>query len=161
MSKKNDSNDKTAEAELIDALSKQSLSQEKIIVLLQELAKWVKVTSHPQVGKILSEQVQSSAQKIVFKNSDGKKTTKELSELSGTDPADISRDWKQWTRAGITEQVPAQGGSRGRSLFSLEEFGIEVPKSKLDKMVNEEKLKKVKKLSEIDQAKTNLKVNED
>lgn len=129
MSKKNDSNDKTAEAELLDALNKQSLSQEKIIVLLQELAKWVKVTSHSQVGKILSEQVQSPAQKIAFKNSDGKKTTKELSELSGMDPADVSRDWKKWTRAGIAEQIPAQGGSRGKSLFSLEDFGIEVPKT--------------------------------
>lgn len=131
MSKKNDS--QSIEAELLDALSKQSTNQEKMITSLQELIKWVKVTSHPQVGKILSEQVQSHAQKIVYKNSNGEMTTKELFELSGMYPADVSENWKKWTRAGITEQVPAQGGSRGRSLFSLEEFGIEVPKSKTEK----------------------------
>lgn len=93
------------------------------------MGKWVKVTSHPQVCKILGEEVQSTAQKIVYKNSDGKRTTKELSELSGMDPAVVSRDWKQWARAGIAEQIPAQGGTRGKSLFSLEDFGIEVPKA--------------------------------
>ncbi len=143
MSKKNNSNDKTTEAKLLDALSKQSMSQEKIETLLQELVKWVKVTSHSQVGKILSEQVQSQGQKITFKNSDGKKTTKELSELSGMDPADISRDWKKWTRAGIAEQISAQGGSRGKSLFSLEDFGIDVPKT-IEKILPEKSKPEIK-----------------
>jgi len=56
-------------------------------------------------------------------------------------PADVSENWKKWTRVGIAEQVPAQGGSRG-SLFSLEEFGIEVPKNKTDKIADAKKTSK-------------------
>lgn len=102
--------------------------EKALLQSVQELAKWTKVTSHPQVAKILSDEIKTDSQKIVYKNSDGKKTTKELSLLSGRDPSDISKDWKQWTRIGIAEQVPAQGGSRGKSLFALDDFGIDVPK---------------------------------
>jgi hypothetical protein len=143
MTKKKNAEGKAAKGEQTDSTGKLSNNQEKIIELLLELVKWVKVTSHPQVGKILNEQVQSQAQKLVFQNSDGKRTTKELSALSGMDPADISRDWKQWTKAGLAEQVPAQGGSRGRSLFSLEDFGIDVPK-KVEKVMKEKPKQEVK-----------------
>ncbi len=115
--------------------------EKALLEAVQELTKWVKVTSHPQVAKILTDEVKTDAQKIVYKNSDGKKTTKELSELSGRDPSDISKDWKQWTRVGIAEQVTAQGGSRGRSLFVLEEFGIDVPKFPQSKTSSVEKAK--------------------
>jgi hypothetical protein len=127
MSKKRDT--RPIEEKLLDALNKQSMNTEQMIGSIQELVKWIKVTSHSQVGKILNEQVQSAAQKIVYANSDGKKTTKEFFELSGMYSPDVSENWKKWARAGIAEQVPAQGGSRGKSLFSLEDFGIEVPKT--------------------------------
>jgi hypothetical protein len=142
MSRKIDSRGKTMEERLLDALSQQSINQEKIIELLQELSKWVKVTSYPQVGKILNEQVQSEAQKIVYANSDGIRTTKEFFELSGMYSPDVSENWKKWARAGIAKQVPVSGGTRGKSLFSLEEFGIEVPKNKTEKVVDMKKLVK-------------------
>ena len=44
-------------------------------------------------------------------------------------PADVSENWKKWTRVGIAEQVGVQGGTRGKSLFSLEDFGIEIHKA--------------------------------
>lgn len=157
---KNNSKDKALEEQLLEALNKQTANQEKTVELLKELTKWVKVTSHTQVGKILSDEVKTEAQKIVYKNSDGKKKTQELSEVSGMYPSDISNDWKQWTRVGIAEQVQAQGGSRGRSLFVLEEFGIEVPKSKPVKVVNQKKIAKVGKLDETDRAKANSTVTE-
>jgi predicted transcriptional regulator len=118
------------EERFIEALNKQLTTENQVASALEELVKWNKVTSHAEVGDILNQQVHSLVQKIVYANSDGVKTTKELSELSGMDPANISRDWKQWTQVGIAEQVSARGGSRGRSLFLLEEFGIEVPKLK-------------------------------
>jgi hypothetical protein len=130
------------EEHLLDSLSQQLINQEKIIGLLQELGKWVKVTSYPQVGKILNEQVQSEAQKIVYANSDGIRTTKEFFELSGMYSPDVSENWKKWARAGIVNQVPVKGGTRGQSLFSLEEFGIEVPKNKTDKVADAKKTSK-------------------
>ena len=127
MSKKKDT--RPIEEQLVDALNKQSIKTEQMISSIQELTKWIKVTSHAEVGKILSEQVRSESQKIVYSSSDGKRTTKELFELSGMYPADVSENWKKWTRVGIAEQVGAQGGTRGKSLFSLEDFGIEIPKA--------------------------------
>ena len=126
MSKKKDT--RPIEEQLLDALNKQSMNTEQMTASIHELVKWIKVTSHSQVGTILREQVHSAAQKIVYANSDGEKSTKEFFELSGMYPADVSENWKKWARAGIVEQVPAQGGTRGKSLFPLEDFGIEVPK---------------------------------
>jgi len=108
-------------------MSENKDQSEKVVELLKELVKWTKVTSIPQVAQVLEEQVHSPAQRIVYKFSDGKRSRKDLSEMSGIDPADISRDWKKWARAGIAEQIPSKGGSRGKSLFSLEDFGLEVP----------------------------------
>jgi hypothetical protein len=134
MSKQFNKNEhETFEAKLLRALEKQAVNEECMITAIQELVKWNKVTSHAQVGEILNQQVHTIGQKIVYANSDGIKSTKELSELSGIDSGNISRDWKQWAQVGIVEQVPARGGSRGKSLFSLEEFGIEAPKSNPDK----------------------------
>ena len=81
MSKKKDT--RPIEEQLVDALNKQSIKTEQMISSIQELTKWIKVTSHAEVGKILSEQVRSESQKIVYSSSDGKRTTKELFERSG------------------------------------------------------------------------------
>lgn len=125
----NSKDSRPIEVQLAEALGRQITNEEKIISALDELLKWVKVTGHSQVGAVLNQQVRTATQKIVYANSDGVKTLKELAELSGGDPGNISRDWKQWTQVGITEQVPARGGSRGKSLFNLVDFGIDVPKS--------------------------------
>jgi hypothetical protein len=98
-----------------------------MIELLEELVKWTKATSIPKVRDILEELVRTPGERIVYEFSDGKTARKELSEMSGVDEGDVSRDWKKWARGGILEQIPSQGGSRGKSLFSLEDFGIEVP----------------------------------
>jgi hypothetical protein len=126
MSKKKDN--KTIEEKIVDALNTQSNNMEKINATIQELTKLIKVTSHSDIGKILVELVKSDSQKIVYSHSDGKRTTKEFFEISGMYPADVSENWKKWARAGIAEQVAAQGGTRGKSLFNLEDFGIDVPK---------------------------------
>jgi hypothetical protein len=126
MSKKKDN--RTIEEKIVDALNTQSNNMEKINTTLQELTKLIKVTSHSDIGKILVELVKSDSQKIVYSHSDGKRTTKEFFEISGMYPADVSENWKKWARAGIAEQVAAKGGTRGKSLFNLEDFGIDVPK---------------------------------
>jgi hypothetical protein len=108
-------------------MSEDKTSKERVIELLEELVKWTKATSIPKVRTILEELVQTPGEKIVYKFSNGKTALKKLSEISGIDESNISRDWKRWARAGIAEQVPAQGGTRGRSIFSLEDFGIDVP----------------------------------
>jgi hypothetical protein len=108
-------------------MSEDKASKDRMTELLEELVKWIKATSIPKVRDIVEELVRTPGERIVYKFSDGKTARKELSEMSGIDEGDISRDWKKWARGGILEQIPSQGGSRGKSLFSLEDFGIEVP----------------------------------
>lgn len=124
----------------------ENLSNDKrAIELLEELVKWTKATSIPKVREILEELVRSPSERVLYKYSDGKTARKELSEISGIDEADISRDWKKWAIGGILEQVPSKGGSRGCSTFSLEDFGIDVPdlsKSKNNGTTDEQKTKK-------------------
>ncbi|MGD0405915.1 MAG: hypothetical protein ABSB10_04615 [Candidatus Bathyarchaeia archaeon] len=108
-------------------MSENGAAKEKTIELLEELVKWTKVTSIPQVRDILEKNLKTPKERVLYKFSDGKKTTKELSDISGIYSGDISNLWKKWTREGIAEQIPSQGGSRGNSLFSLEDFGIDVP----------------------------------
>jgi len=38
--------------------------------------------------------------------------------------------WKKWAKIGIVEPIRVCGGTRYKNLFSLEEFGIEVPEVK-------------------------------
>jgi hypothetical protein len=126
MSNKKDN--RTTEEKLVDALNMQSNNMIKINSSIQDLVKLLKVTSHSEIGRILTELIKTDQQKVVYAFSDGQRATKEFIEISGMYPADVSENWKKWTRAGITEQVPVSGGTRARSLFTLEDFGIHVPK---------------------------------
>src|SRR3990172_3856404 len=121
------STDEESERKALELLQELVRKKDRTIQLLEELVNWTKATSKQKVKDILEQQVSSPAQKVVYKFSDGKKKAKELSAFSGLDETTISKDWKRWARAGITEQVPARGGTRGRSIFSLEDFGIDVP----------------------------------
>jgi DNA-binding PadR family transcriptional regulator len=35
--------------------------------------------------------------------------------------------WKKWIRAGIAEATSAKGGQRAKRIFSLTDFGFEIP----------------------------------
>jgi transposase len=103
------------------------MTEERKIELLEELVKWVKVTSIPKVKELLEKMLPTSEEKVAYKYSDGETTIREVSQVSGRGIGSISRDWKQWERAGIAVSVPAKRGDRAKSLFSLEDFGIDTP----------------------------------
>jgi hypothetical protein len=106
------------------------MSEERKIELLEELVKWVKVTSIPKVKATLEELTQTPEERRVYGLSDGKRTTREIEKLTGVGRNIISRLWKKWTRAGIAEPITiAGGGIRAKSLFSFEDFGIEILKN--------------------------------
>lgn len=101
--------------------------EDRMIELLEELVKWTKVTSIPEVKELLLEILASPEEKIAYQSSDGKKTTREVAKEVNTGNATISRWWKKWMKAGIVESVSVRGGKRARRLFPLDDFGIEVP----------------------------------
>jgi len=98
-----------------------------MIKLLEELVKWTKVTSIPHVKKLLLEILASPKDKIAYQSSDGK-TRKEVAKQANVSVFTISKFWEKWTKAGIAKAISVRGGGqRGIRIFSLEDFGIEVP----------------------------------
>jgi len=116
-------------------MSENGATKEKTIELLEELVKWTKVTSIPKVKEVLNELVKSPEEKIAYNSSDGERTTREVAEIAKTNKDTVSRFWRKWIRAGIAEPFSTKGGNRAKSLFSLEDFGIDVPE--LSKASNE------------------------
>jgi hypothetical protein len=104
--------------------------QKRTIELLEELVKWAKFSSFPQVRQVLLDILSTDENKIAYQYSDGRKS-KDVAELTNIDDSTI-RDWgKIWVKAHIAEFKSVQGGVRAIRLFSLEDFGIDIPKSKV------------------------------
>lgn len=53
-------------------------SQDRVVELLEELVKWTRVTSIPDVKKLLVETLQNDTDKLAYHNSDGKRTSREV-----------------------------------------------------------------------------------
>lgn len=107
--------------------------------ILREILKWTKVTSIPNVKKLLLEILPSPEEKIAYQSSDGK-TRKEVAKLANVSGFAISSWWKKWTKTGIADTVSVRGGGR-RAIrsFSLEDFGIKIPELQKEKRSEEEK----------------------
>jgi len=101
--------------------------EDKMIQLLEELVRWTKVTSIPHVKTLLEQILQSPEEKIAYQASDGSKTQAEIAKITGVSQMTISNYGKKWVRNGIAKAVVTTKGQRAIRLFSLEDFGIEVP----------------------------------
>lgn len=99
--------------------------EDRMIELLEEMVKWMRVTSIPRVKSLLSEILRSPEERIAYQSSDGK-PSKEVAKLAGVSFGTITKWWRIWVKAGIAEAVSARGGKRARRIFSLEDFGIEI-----------------------------------
>ncbi len=100
--------------------------QDRMIEILGETLKWIKVTSIPQVKKLLLEILPGDKEKIAYHYSDGR-DSRAVAKLAGMHFTTVAIWWKRWERAGIAESIGAKRGERARRAFSLEDFGIEVP----------------------------------
>lgn len=101
--------------------------KDRTIELLEELVKWTKVTSIPRVRDLLLEILRSPEERIAYHSSDGEKTSREVGRISNVSHMTVANWWKTWIRAGIAESVSVRGGERAKRIFSLDDFGIEVP----------------------------------
>jgi hypothetical protein len=102
--------------------------QDRIIDVLQEILKWTKVTSIPQVKKLLLDILPSNNEKIAYHLSDGGRGSQEVAKSAKVSYVTVTKWWKIWARAGIAEMLNVKGGERAKRIFSLEDFGIPVPK---------------------------------
>ena len=100
--------------------------KDKVVEVLEEILKWIKVTSIPQVKQLLLDTLPSDKEKVAYYYSDGQ-DSRAVSTASGVPFTTVTRWWKRWIRSGIAEPVGAKRGDRAKRIFSLEDFGIEVP----------------------------------
>jgi hypothetical protein len=112
--------------------------QDRTIEILEEMLKWIKVASIPQVKKLLLDILPSDKEKIAYHFSDGEHGSQEVEKLADVSYVTVTKWWKIWARAGIAVMVGVRGGERAKRTFSLEDFGIEVPLPKEIKAVKKD-----------------------
>jgi len=99
---------------------------ERIIGLLEEILKWVRLEGAQRAKDTLAGLLKTDTEKLVYENSDGH-TSREIARVVGTSHATVTNYWKKWARYGIVKEASARGGTRYVKVFSLSDFGIEVP----------------------------------
>ncbi len=108
----------------------------RMIELLEELVKWKRFEGAQLAKKILRELLSKDAEKIVYQYSDGR-GTKEIAEIAGVSDFSVRNYWKKWNVEGLV--VPSNKfKGRYERIFSLEDFGIEIPRIKITTEVSKE-----------------------
>jgi len=101
------------------------------VELLREILKWTKFDGMQRVKSTLMDVLQKDVEKIVYEFSDGRSSI-EVAKLAGVSHQTVVNYWKKWSRLGLVEAERAKGGTRYKRVFSLEDFGIEVPRPTME-----------------------------
>jgi hypothetical protein len=99
----------------------------RIIELLEEILKWVRLEGAQRAKDTLTGLLKTDTEKLVYENSDGR-TSREIAGLVGTSHVTVINYWKKWLKFGIVKEMISRGGTRFVKVFSLADFGIEVPR---------------------------------
>ena len=97
----------------------------RIIELLEEMAKWNRFEGAQLAKKILRDLLTNDAEKLVYQHSDGK-GSRDIASLAGVSDFSVRAYWKKWNVEGLVVPSKKQKG-RYEKVFSLEDFGIEIP----------------------------------
>jgi len=121
--------------EKLQRISEEKL--ERIICLLEEILKWTKLQGLEKAQLALTTLLKNDAEKLAYENSDGR-TSREISAVVGVSHATIANYWKKWARYGIVAEMSSRGGGmRYKKIFSLQDFGIEIPKKSAKQTIGE------------------------
>lgn len=99
---------------------------DRIIGLLEDILKWTMFEGNQRVKEVLLDELDTDAKRIVYELSDGRSSPDIAKEVDVTDKT-IRDWWKKWVKRRIAEVHPNYS-KRIRKVFSLGDFGIEVPK---------------------------------
>ena len=103
-----------------------------IVEILRDIRKWLRFLGWNNVKNVLTENLQSDRDKLIYPFSDGKHGIRDIiQEIEAyqlkTSYGGIHRLWQKWSRIGIVEPIKAGSGFRFQKLFLLEDFGIAIP----------------------------------
>lgn len=107
-----------------------SENKDESIELLRDMNKWLRFLGMKEVKVVLKETLNDDKKIIAYHYSDGKNTSRVISELSSLDQTTVSKLWKEWLSLGLGEAISASGGNRFKKSFDLKMFGITVPEVK-------------------------------
>jgi len=107
-------------------IEKSEKSGEETVQLLREILKWIKFDGMQRVKNTLIDVLQKDVEKVIYEFSDGRSSI-DIAKLAGVSHQTVVNYWKKWSRLGLVEAERARGGTRYKRVFSLEDFGIEVP----------------------------------
>ncbi len=100
---------------------------DKIIDLLEEILKWVRLEGAQRAKDTLTDLLKTDTEKLVYANSDGR-TSREIARAVGTSHMTVINYWRKWLKFGIVKEKSSRGGTRFVKVFSLPDFGVEVPR---------------------------------
>ena len=99
----------------------------EIASILKELLKWTRFAGMQQLRNVLSQNLKTDVEMLVYELSDGTRSTREVASLTGIGSnATVAAYWKKWSKVGIVEPSPNYRG-RYRRICSLEEVGLTAP----------------------------------
>lgn len=108
----------------------------RIIELLEESLKWQRFEGAQLAKKILKDLLSKDVDKLIYHYSDGK-GSKDIAVLAGVSDFTVRSYWKKWNVEGLV--VPSNKfKGRYERVFSLEDFGIEVPQTKTTQQITNE-----------------------
>jgi len=94
---------------------------------LDQLLKWTRFAGMQQLRTIISQNLTTDAEMLVFELSDGERTTREVARFAGVGSnSTVAGYWKKWSKLGIIEPSQKRQG-RFQRICSLEEVGLPVP----------------------------------
>lgn len=99
---------------------------EDSLSILREILKWIRVTSIPNVKKLLLETLDDDRAKLAYHHSDGR-SSRDVAKAAGCSQPTVVSSWKKWFRNGMMEPIGVQRGDRYKKIFELEDFGIALP----------------------------------
>lgn len=94
---------------------------------LDQLLKWTRFAGMQQLRTIISQNLTTDAEMLVFELSDGERTTREVARLAGIGSnSTVAGYWGKWSKLGILEPSQKRQG-RFQRICSLQEVGLTVP----------------------------------
>ncbi len=94
---------------------------------MKEILKWSRFQNMPRLREVLEKELDDQSKKLVFENTDGQKSMRQVSAESGVPIPTIQGWWNRWYNLGILEPSETWRG-RLRRICSLRDVGIEMPK---------------------------------
>jgi len=100
---------------------------DKIIELLEEISKWVRFEGVQRATDTFAGLLKTDMERLVYESSDGR-TSRDIAQVVGTSHVTVINYWKKWAKHGIVKKKASRGGTRFVKVFSLTDFGIEIPR---------------------------------